>query len=128
GLFAEARAAIESHLALPMSDAARRTQRRRLDLCNAMLTIEARLPAILAGKERPAEVAAQRAVAEWCLKHKRRTVMAADLYASALAARASLADDLEAGNRFDAARAAGLAGCGVGADAGKLDDGRRAEL
>jgi tetratricopeptide (TPR) repeat protein len=62
------------------------------------------------------------------LKHKRLTVRAAGFYASVLAAQPSLADDLEAGHRFHAACAAALAGCGVGADAGKLDERRRAEL
>src|SRR5262249_42496644 len=69
----------------------------------------------------------QCALAEWCLKHKRLTVMAADFYTSVLAAQPSLADDLEAGHRFAAACAAALAGCGVGADAGKLER-RRAGL
>src|SRR5262249_16209623 len=43
GQFAEARAAIESRLALPLDDAQRRAQRRRLDHCNAMLAVEAKL-------------------------------------------------------------------------------------
>ena len=46
--------------------------------------------------------------------------------ASALRAQPSLADDLEAGTRFDAARAAALAGCGVGAGPVKLDERRGA--
>src|SRR5262249_9298966 len=40
----------------------------------------------------------------------------------------ALADDLEAGHRFDGARAAALAGCGVGKDATQLADLRRADL
>jgi serine/threonine-protein kinase len=128
GRFAEARATVESHLARRMADVPRRAQRRRLDLCNAMLAVEANLPAILAGKEQPADVPTQHALAEWCLKHKRLTATAADFYASALATQPSLADDMEARNRQHAARAAALAGCGVGADAAQLDDRRRAEL
>jgi tetratricopeptide (TPR) repeat protein len=54
--------------------------------------------------------------------------MAASYYTSVLSAQPSLADDPEAGIRFDAACAAALSGCGVGEDAGKLDDQRRAEL
>src|SRR5262249_13025387 len=128
GHFAEARAAIESHLALGMADAERRAQRRRLDLCNAMLAVEAKLPAILAGKQQPADVPTQLALAEWCLKHKHLPATAVGYYASALATQPSLADDLEAGYRLNAARAAALAGCGVGADAAQFDDQRRAEL
>jgi serine/threonine-protein kinase len=126
--FAEARAATEKHLTLPMTAWTRRAEQRRLDLSKTLLAVEANLPAILAGKERPTDVPTQRALAEWCLKHKRLTVLAASFYASALAAQPSLADDLEAANRFHAARAAALAGCGIGADAGKLDDQRRAAL
>src|SRR5262245_59670448 len=114
GQFAEARAATESRLALPLDDARRRAQRRQLDLCNLMLTIEAKLPAILAGQERPSDVPTQLALAEWCLEHKRLPATAAGFYASVFSARPSLADDLEAGYHFNAARAAALAGCGVG--------------
>jgi tetratricopeptide (TPR) repeat protein len=128
GHLIEARRAVESHLALPMHDAQRRAERRRLELCNALLAVEARLPDILAGKERPANVATQRAVGEWCLKHKNLTATAAGFYALALEAQPALADDLEAGNRFDAACAAARAGCGVGADGGKLDEAQRAAL
>ena len=129
GRFAEARAAVETSLKLPVvKDAERRGLRRQLDLCDSLLAVEARLPAILAGKERPDEAPPQRALAEWCLKHKRLPAMAAGLYASAFAAQPSLADDAEAGNRSQAARAAALAGCGVGEDATQLDEPRRAEL
>jgi tetratricopeptide (TPR) repeat protein len=93
-----------------------------------LLAVEARLPAILAGKERPADVPTQHALAEWCLKHRRLTAAAAGLYAAAFAAQPSLADDLAAGDRSQAACAAALAGCGVGEDATGLDDRRRAEL
>jgi serine/threonine-protein kinase len=129
GRIAEARAAVESSLKLPVAkDAERRALRRQLDLCDSLAPIEDTLPAILAGKERPDEAPTQRALAEWCLKHKRLTATAADLYASAFAAQPSLADDLEAGNRAHAARAAAMAGCGVGEDATQLDERRRAEL
>jgi tetratricopeptide (TPR) repeat protein len=101
---------------------------RQLELCDLLLAVEAKLPAILAGKERPTDVSTQLALAEWCLKHKRLTSTAASYYASALAAQPSLADDREAGHRFNAACAAALAGCGVGADASQLDDRRRAEV
>jgi serine/threonine-protein kinase len=128
GHFADARAATEHLAALPAPEAARGAPGRRLDLCDALLAVDADLPAILAGQERPGKVATQRALAEWCLKHRRLPVAAAEFYAAALSAQPSLADDLEVGNRFDAACAAALAGCGAGADAAKLDDRRRAVL
>jgi tetratricopeptide (TPR) repeat protein len=128
GRFAEARKAVESLLKLHQEDAERRARRRQLDLCDAMLAIKPRLPAILAGKERPTAVPTQRALAEWCLKHKRLTATAVGFYASALSTQPSLADDLEAGNRYHAACAAALAGCGVGEDVAELDGEKRTAL
>jgi tetratricopeptide (TPR) repeat protein len=128
GRFAEARAAIESHLALPPNDAQRRALRRQLDHCNALLAVGDDLSAVLAGNKRPADVATQLALAEWCLKHKRLTATASSFYTSVLAAQPSLADDLEAGYRFSAARAAARAGCGIGPDDAPLDAEQRAAL
>src|SRR5262249_20043459 len=85
GRFGEARDAVQSYLALGVQDARGRAQQRRLDLSSALLAVEARLPAILAGKERPEDISTQRALAEWCLKHKRLTATAAGYYAFALA-------------------------------------------
>jgi serine/threonine-protein kinase len=121
GHFNEARAATKRLLALPLGEAQRREQQRQIALCDSLLAVAPRLPAILDGRDRPADIATQRAVAEWCLKHKRRPVTAAALYSSALSAQPSLADDLEAGNRFHAACAAVRA-------SGKLDDRRRSAL
>jgi serine/threonine-protein kinase len=128
GHFAEARAAIESHLALPPNDAQRRALRRQLDHCNALLAVGDDLPAVLAGNKHPADVPTQLALAEWCLKHKRLTALAAGFYTQALAAQPSLADDPETGYRLSAARAAALVGCGVGPDAAPLDAEQRAAL
>jgi serine/threonine-protein kinase len=128
GRFAEARATVEKHLNNPLSDAHRRGGQRRLELCKAMLTIEGRVPAMLAGTEQPADAPTQRALAEWCLNHKRLPTTAAELYTLALTAQPSLADDLEAAHRFQAARAAALACCGKGADAEQLDEQRRSRL
>ena len=128
GRFAEARAAVQRLIELDRTEAGRRTRPRQLDLCDTLLAVDARLPAILAGTEQPTEVAAQKALAEWCLKHKRLTATAASFYTAALSTQPSLADDLESGHRFHAACAAALAGCGVGQDAAQLDDRQRAAL
>src|SRR5262249_55082616 len=103
-------------------------RRRQLALCDALTPVEARLPAALAGEGRPVNASTRRALAEWCLRHRRLTAAAAGFYETSLAAEPSLADDLEAGQRFHAARAAALAGCGVGEDATKLDGRRREAL
>jgi tetratricopeptide (TPR) repeat protein len=128
GRFADARTATKCLLDLPATDATRRAQRRQLDLCDALLSVKADLPAILAGERRPAKAATQMALAEWCLRHKRLTATAASFYGAALTAEPALADDLEAGRRFHAACAAARAGCGTGEDAATLDDTRRAAL
>jgi hypothetical protein len=49
----------------------------------------------------------------------------ARLYAEAFAAAPSLADDLGAGHRYNAARAAARAGCGHGADTTGLGEEER---
>jgi serine/threonine-protein kinase len=68
GRFVEARAATERLLDLPAGNARRLAQRRQLDLCDSLHAIDAKLPAILAGEERPTDVPTQLALAEWCLK------------------------------------------------------------
>jgi serine/threonine-protein kinase len=129
GQFAEAHADMERLIKLvPARLSDRPAQQRRLELCKSLLEVQADLPAILAGKMRPAKVGVQRDLATWCLRHKRRTATAAGFYAAAFSSQLALADDLEAGHRLDAACAAALAGCGVGADAGELGEERRAAL
>jgi tetratricopeptide (TPR) repeat protein len=128
GRFADARAATQRLLTLPANEVTRRAQRRQLELCDTLLSVDADLPEILAGKKRPAKVSTQRALAQWCLKHRRLAAAALGFYDSVLRAQPSLADDMEAGNRFHAACAAVLVGCGAARDAGRMDDQRRAEL
>jgi tetratricopeptide (TPR) repeat protein len=127
GRFAEARAAVLEMLKVGARAEERQAQRRQLELCDALLAIDADLPAILAGHKRPTEIATQHALAEWCWKHKRLPATAARLYTLVLARQPSLADNLEAGTRFHAACAAALLGCGVSENAGQLDAQRQAE-
>jgi tetratricopeptide (TPR) repeat protein len=74
-----------------------------------------RLPAVLKGKDRPADAAEGLDLARLC-RDRDRPATAARLYADALAAVPGLADDREALHREDAARAAAVAGCGRGRD------------
>jgi serine/threonine-protein kinase len=55
-----------------------------------------------------------------------RTRATARLYADAFAAAPELVEDVRAGHRFSAARAAAQVGCGLGADASALDEAERA--
>jgi tetratricopeptide (TPR) repeat protein len=66
-------------------------------------------------------------LAEWCWI-KKLPHAASHLYAAAFAADAKLADDLEAGHRYDAACHAALAAAGQGDDATKLEDKERTRL
>src|SRR5262249_52830376 len=94
--------------------------------CERLVELDSRLPAILSGKERLTSPAEQARCAWLCQQPSRRLYGAsARLYQQALAAQPSLAGDLRAGHRYDAACAAVLAGCGQGNDAGKLDAAER---
>jgi serine/threonine protein kinase/Tfp pilus assembly protein PilF len=90
--------------------------------------LDARLPGLLKGEMQANDAAERLAVAQLCLEHKKFYAAAADWYAKAFAAQAGMADDLSSGNRYNAACAAALAGCGHGQDAKALDAKERARL
>jgi serine/threonine-protein kinase len=79
------------------------------------------LPALLEGKYQP-EDNAERLASLGACQFTNRTRAMARLYADAFAASPQLADDLGAGHRYNAARAAARAGCGHGADAPGLGE------
>jgi tetratricopeptide (TPR) repeat protein len=62
------------------------------------------------------------------LRAQNRYAAATRLYTDAFTAQPKLADDLQAGHRYNAACCAALAGSGQGGDAAKLDDKERARL
>ena len=82
------------------------------------------LSAFLDGKYQPQDNDERLALLGIC-QFRNRTRAMARLYADAFAASRPLADDLGAGHRYNAARAAALAGCGRGEDARDLEDGER---
>jgi serine/threonine-protein kinase len=85
------------------------------------------LPAFLDGKYQPQDNDERLALLGAC-QFTNRTRAMARLYAEAFAAAPSLADDLGAGHRYNAARAAAQAGCGRGADATGLGEDERIRL
>ncbi len=99
---------------------------RLLQRCQRLRALEGRLPAVVQGKDRPA-AADCHDLAELCFVQKHYAT-AARLYADALAATPQLTEDLRAGHRFNAARAAALAGGGHGDDAAGLGEPERAGL
>jgi serine/threonine-protein kinase len=109
GRFAEARMAAERGLELvPAREPRRPPLREKLQRSEWLLALDARLPALLLGKERPAPPE-QLNLARLCRDHGRPHA-AAQLYAAAFAARPALADDLGSANRYHAACAAARAG------------------
>jgi serine/threonine protein kinase/Flp pilus assembly protein TadD len=95
--------------------------------CQRLAELDEKLPAFLSGKATPASPAEQIEMARLCTL-KRLGGAAARCYAEAFAAQPALADDLSTGDRYNAARAAALAGCGQGQDATGLGDKERARL
>jgi Tfp pilus assembly protein PilF len=99
----------------------------RLQACERLAALRARLPDVIAGRERPADNVERLGFAEVCgLPTERRFVLAARLYAEAFAAAPRPAGDLRAAHRYRAAGAAAAAGCGQGIDAGRLDEQEKA--
>jgi tetratricopeptide (TPR) repeat protein len=90
----------------------------QLKRCQRLRALEGRLPAVVQGKDKPAPADCLD-LAELCFV-KKHYATAARLYAEALAATPPLTEDLRAGHRFNAARAAALAGSGHGGDVAGL--------
>jgi tetratricopeptide (TPR) repeat protein/tRNA A-37 threonylcarbamoyl transferase component Bud32 len=89
--------------------------------------LEAKLAAILRGEGRPDDAVEQMILA--LLAHsKKQYATAARFYTEAFAAQPSLAEQLPARHRYNAACSAALAAAGQGQDAGKLDDKERTRL
>jgi tetratricopeptide (TPR) repeat protein/serine/threonine protein kinase len=128
GRLAEARDSTRRGLdLLPQGNSLRVTVTRLLQRCERMLALEARLSAVLAGKDRLTGAAEWFEFAGFCQITKRHAA-AARLYANAFAAGPKLTDDLQGGHHYNAACCAALAAARQGTDAAKLDDKERARL
>jgi serine/threonine protein kinase/Tfp pilus assembly protein PilF len=129
GRFAEACASTRRRLdLLPQGHPMRHVASQQLQQCERLLALEQKLPDLLAGKLRPADAAERLELALFCQEHKKLYAAAVRWYAEAFAAQPPLADDLNTGQRYNAACAAALAGCGRGEDAGELEAPERARL
>jgi tetratricopeptide (TPR) repeat protein len=114
GRWAAARTAAQRGLDLvPRNEPRRTALQEKLKTCDQLLALDARLPALLQGKERLDGPTQQLAVARLCRDYG-RPYAAARLYAAVFAARPALADDLASRNRYDAACAAVRAAGGGG--------------
>jgi tetratricopeptide (TPR) repeat protein len=110
---------------LPAGDPQRDSVRQHLQQCRRYVTLNARLPKILRGAEKPASAAEQLELALVC-SLKKYHAAAARFSRAAFAAEPKLAEVVPAGNRYNAACAAAQAGCGQGQDADRPDDKERA--
>jgi serine/threonine-protein kinase len=98
---------------------------QQLRKCENLLALEVRLPAFLRGEDRPAGAAERLGFAEVC-RVKKRYADAARLFEKAFADKPQLPDHLQVPYRYNAARAAALAGGGQGEDGDKLSTEERA--
>jgi hypothetical protein len=95
--------------------------------CEQLIEREKKLLDVLAGKSKPANTRERLEWAMLCI-HTRRYAAAVRLLGEAFEAESKLADDLEAGHRYRAARMAAVAGVGQGRDAGQLTNEAKAAL
>jgi serine/threonine-protein kinase len=109
---------------LPVGSRNRDEARRRLQQCQRFVILDARLPAVLRGTEKPANAGEQLEFARLCLFKKCYTATAR-FFREAFTSEPKLPENVPAGARYIAACAAVLAGCGQGKDADSLDDEQR---
>jgi tetratricopeptide (TPR) repeat protein len=86
--------------------------------------IDERLSAVLEGKAQPKDTADRVHFAQLCVKSRQRHALAVRFFTEAFDAQPALAEDVQAGHRYNAACAAALAGCGQGLDAPPGDQER----
>jgi serine/threonine-protein kinase len=109
----------------PASDPHRETARRLQQSCPRYAMLDARLPAILRGTEKPVNAAEQLDLAQLCV-YKKQYAVAARFFRDAFAAEPKRAEAVPEATRYNAACAAALTGCGQDKGADKLDDKERA--
>jgi serine/threonine-protein kinase len=96
--------------------------------CERLVELERRLPSVLEGKAQAENVDETLDFAVMCQKHRQRNAAAARFFQKAFGEQPALAENLQAGHRYNAARAAALAGCSQGQDAAGLADEERSRL
>jgi len=125
GHFSEAQAATRRCLdLLPKTDWRHRNLTYQMQRCERLLALAGRLPALLQGKDKPADAAECLHFADLC-RIKRQFAAAAGLFADALARSPPLPDDLHASFRHNAPSAAILAGSGRGENGARLSEAER---
>jgi Flp pilus assembly protein TadD len=90
-----------------------------------LVELDAKLPAVLSGKLKPANAVEMLGFAQLCYE-KQLHGASARLWTEAFQAQPKLADDMQAAHRYNPACAAARAGCGQGKDDPPLDEATRA--
>jgi hypothetical protein len=93
-----------------------------------LVALDARLQKVLKDEPKPTGAAESIELARLCQNYKKLYAAGARFYAEAFTVEPKLADDLKTQDRYNAACAAALAGCGQGEDAAKVDEKERARL
>jgi tetratricopeptide (TPR) repeat protein len=121
--------AIAAYKAALRLDPKKQSAVRNLSRAERLRQLLRRLPAVLAGKDKPTSPAEGCAFADLCAQpFQKRYAQGARLYAEAFAADSKLAEDLQADHRYNAACCAVLAGCGQDPHADKPDEQEKARL
>ena len=124
GRFREAQAAFQTCLdLLPRGSQIRTAIEQEIRRFGKMMLLEARLPDLLLGKEKPVDSSEGILFAELC-HIKKQYLAAAGLYKDVFAANPQFVENPAYRHRYNAARAAALVGCGTGQD--KLSEEERA--
>jgi tetratricopeptide (TPR) repeat protein len=116
---------IKGNRLLPALDPVREQTQLLLQRCQRYMVLEARLPAVLRGTDKPANAVEQLEFAQLCLR-KKLYATAAHFYGGAFTADPKLTQIASADILYEAACAAALAGSAQGKDADKPDDKERA--
>jgi serine/threonine-protein kinase len=111
----------------PVNHPRRRAIEGTVHFVRRQVVLDGRLPAVLAGTDKPADATELLEFARLCA-FKKLPAAAERFYRQAFAAEAKHAEDVPAGHRYNAACSAALAGCAQGKDAARLDDTERARL
>ena len=90
-----------------------------------LVELDHKLPAIVSGKAKPSNAAEMLAFAQLCYKKKLHGA-SVRFWSEAFQSQPKLAEDMQVQNRYNAACAAAMAGCGQGKDDPPLDDTAKA--
>ena len=96
--------------------------------CERLVEVDGKLSALLSGQRQPADSAECLGLAYLSQTYWNRYAAAVRFYRDAFSKEPRRADDLSTQDRYNAACAAALAGCGQGEDADKVDTKEHARL